>query len=70
MLATLPVAAPAQNGFPFINLLILALVIAVLYPVQKRLRDTLSRRRRERWAREDDAAQHRLEQQDRTLDGP
>ena len=65
MLATLPVAAPEQNGFSFTNLLILVIVIAVLYPVQKKIRDTLSRQRRERWAREDAAAQARLEQQNR-----
>ncbi|MCU1538878.1 MAG: hypothetical protein JWP82_3229 [Humibacillus sp.] len=67
MLATLPVAAPEQHGFSFTNLLILLVVAAVIYPVQKRIRETLSRQRRERWAREDAAAQARLEERDRDL---
>ena len=50
VLATLPVAAPEQTGFSFTNLLILAVVIAVFYPVQKKIREVASRRRRERWA--------------------
>jgi hypothetical protein len=62
---TLPVAAPNQTGFSFTNLLILAVVIAVLYPVQKKIREVASRRRRERWAEEDRAAQERLSPHDR-----
>ncbi len=57
VLATLPVATPQQTGFSFTNLLILAVVIAVFYPVQKKIREVASRRRRERWAREDREAQ-------------
>jgi hypothetical protein len=53
VLATLPVAAPSQPGFSFANLLILAVVVAVLYPVQKKIREVASRRRRERWAQEE-----------------
>lgn len=64
VLATLPVAAPEQTGFSFTNLLILAVVIAVLYPVQKKIRETASRRRRERWAEEDRAAEQ-LRRRDR-----
>ena len=64
VLATLPVAAPNQTGFSFANLLILAVVIAVLYPVQKKIRETASRRRRERWAEEDRAAEQ-LRRRDR-----
>jgi len=64
VLATLPVAAPNQTGFSFANLLILAVVIAVLYPVQKKIRETASRRRRERWAEEDRAAAEQLRRRD------
>ena len=64
MLATLPVAAPQQTGFSFTNLLILAVVIAVFYPVQKKIREVASRRRRERWAREDLEARERLRRRD------
>ena len=67
MLATLTGATPPPSGFSFTTLLVLALIIAVVYPVQKKIRDTLSRRRRERWAREDAVVQERLEQQDREL---
>jgi hypothetical protein len=50
VLAALPVATSNQPGFSFTNLLILAVVIAVFYPVQKKIREVASRRRRERWA--------------------
>ena len=65
MLATLPVAAPNQPGFSFTNLLILGVVVAVLYPVQKKIREVASRRRRERWAREDQEAEELLRKRDR-----
>jgi Sec-independent protein translocase protein TatA len=64
VLATLPVAAPSQPGFSFANLLILAVVVAVLYPVQKKIREVASRRRRERWAREDAEAEEQLRRRD------
>ena len=64
VLATLPVAAPEQTGFSFTNLLILAVVIAVFYPVQKKIREVASRRRRERWAREDLEAQQQFDRRD------
>ena len=69
MFATLPVAAPEQTGFSFTNLLILAVVIAVFYPVQKKIREVASRRRRERWAREDLEAQEQLHRRDSTDGG-
>jgi type III secretory pathway component EscV len=53
VLAALPVATSNQPGFSFTNLLILAVVIAVFYPVQKKIREVASRRRRERWAQEE-----------------
>jgi hypothetical protein len=65
VLATLPVATSSQPGFSFTNLLILAVAVAVLYPVQKKIREVASRRRRERWAREDREAEEQLRQRDR-----
>ena len=56
MLAFLPAAAQ-QPIFPVQNLIILAIVAAVVYPLQKKLRETVSRRRRERWAEEDRLAE-------------
>ncbi|HET7800601.1 MAG TPA: hypothetical protein VFL38_09280 [Humibacillus xanthopallidus] len=64
MLATLPVATSSQPGFSFANLLILAVAVAVLYPVQKKIREVASRRRRERWAREDREAEEALRRRD------
>ena len=61
----MPVAAPNQTGLSFANLLILAVVVAVLYPVQKKIREVASRRRRERWAREDREAEELLQRRDR-----
>lgn len=52
VLVSLPAAAQ-QPVFPVQNLIILAIVAAVVYPLQKKLRETVSRRRRERWAEED-----------------
>lgn len=46
------------------NLIILAIVAAVVYPVQKKLRETVSRRRRERWAEEDRQAELERQEQD------
>ena len=53
VLAALPVATSNQPGFSFTNLLILLAVIAVFYPVQKKIREVVSRRRHERWAQEE-----------------
>jgi hypothetical protein len=65
VLATLPVATASQPGFSLTNLLILAVAVAVLYPVQKKIREVASRRRRKRWAREDREAEEQLRQRDR-----
>lgn len=46
------------------NLIILAIVAAVVYPLQKKLRETVSRRRRERWAEEDRLAELERQKQD------
>lgn len=45
------------------NLIILAIVVAVVYPLQKKLRETVSRRRRERWAEEDRQAELQRQEQ-------
>ena len=65
MLATLP-TADGPPVFSATNLVILIIVAAVLYPVQKKLRESVSRRRRERWAEEERLAE--LEREER--DGP
>ena len=67
VLAALPVATSDQPGFSFTNLLILLAVIAVFYPVQKKIREVASRRRRERWAQEE-AQQQRATPRD--AEGP
>ncbi|MEW1955009.1 hypothetical protein [Terrabacter sp. NPDC080008] len=66
MLASVQAAAQ-QPVFPVQNLIILAIVAAVVYPLQKKLRESVSRRRRERWAEEDRQAElerHELERRD------
>jgi uncharacterized membrane protein len=68
VLATLTGATtPPPSGFSFTNVIVLVLVVAVLYPVQKKIRDSVSRHRRERWAREEDVARERLEHRDDEL---
>ncbi|GAA2742921.1 hypothetical protein GCM10009868_14800 [Terrabacter aerolatus] len=56
MLATLATATPDQTFFSVTNLVIFIVVAAIFYPLQKKLRETVSRRRRERWAQEDQLA--------------
>jgi hypothetical protein len=51
--ATLTTATAEQPVFSVANLVILIVVAAILYPLQKKLRQVVSRRRRERWAEED-----------------
>ncbi|GAA2026407.1 hypothetical protein GCM10009740_15250 [Terrabacter terrae] len=46
------------------NLIILGIVAAVVYPLQKKLRETISRRRLERWAEEDRQAELERQEQD------
>jgi hypothetical protein len=65
VLATLP-TADGPPVFNATNLVILIIVAAVLYPLQKKLRENVSRRRRERWAEEEHLAE--LEREER--DGP
>jgi hypothetical protein len=68
VLATLTTATSSPPVFSVTNLVILIIVAAVLYPLQKKLRETVSRRRRERWAEEDRLAELEREQQDRPQD--
>jgi len=63
VLATLP-SATNPPVFSVTNLVILILVAAVVYPLQKKLRQSVSRRRRERWAEEDRMAQRELDERD------
>ena len=53
MFATLPTASADQPAFSVANLVLLVVVAAILYPLQKKLRQVVSRRRRERWAEEE-----------------
>lgn len=65
MLATLPSATNNPPVFSVTNLVILIVVAVVVYPLQKKLRESVSRRRRERWAEEDRLASADLERRDR-----
>lgn len=53
MLPLLPSATTSSPGFNWVGLVVLAVVAAVVWPLYTRLRDRLSRERRERWAREE-----------------
>jgi hypothetical protein len=65
VLATLPTATTAPTFFSATNLIILVILGAIFYPLQKKLRETVSRRRRERWAEEDRLAELEREERDR-----
>ena len=70
VLATLPTATNAQPVFSLTNLVILVILGAIFYPLQKKLRESVSRRRRERWAEEDRLAELEREERDRpAVDG-
>jgi hypothetical protein len=69
VLASLATATSNPPVFPVANLVILIVVAAVVYPLQKKLRETVSRRRKERWAEEDRLAELAREEQDRP-EGP
>ena len=64
MLATLPTATNDQPIFSVTNLVILIVVAAIVYPLQKKIRETVSRRRRERWAEEERLAEQEAERRD------
>ncbi|GAA1898817.1 hypothetical protein [Lapillicoccus jejuensis] len=54
MLPLLPSAASStSSGFNWLGLVVLAAIVAVVWPFYKRLRAHLSQERRERWAREE-----------------
>jgi hypothetical protein len=61
---TLPAATGTTPTFSPINLILLLMVAAVFYPLQKRLRERVSRRRKQRWAEEDRQAQEHLRRRD------
>ena len=44
---------PQPGGFSFVNLLVLLVVAALVWPLWRRLRASVSRNRRARWAREE-----------------
>ncbi|WP_344255570.1 hypothetical protein [Terrabacter carboxydivorans] len=70
MLATLPTATTDQTFFSVTNLVILIVVAAIFYPLQKKLRETVSRRRRERWAEEEGLTGHDPDERDRPSGDP
>ncbi len=47
-------AAAPQGGFSWVNLAIFVVVALVVWPLYKKLRASISRGRRERWAREEE----------------
>ena len=53
MLATLPTATTQPNGFSVTNLLAALVFVLLFWLFQRWLRDRVSKRRRERWAREE-----------------
>ncbi len=57
--------AVQQEGFRWVNLLVLVLVALVAWPLYTALRSSISRRRRERWAREEGWAERPSEDSDR-----
>lgn len=70
MLATLPTATTDQTFFSVTNLVILIVVAAIFYPLQKKLRETVSRRRRERWAEEEGRTERDPDERDRPSGDP
>lgn len=46
-------ATSGSTGFNWLGLVVLAAIVAVVWPFYKRLRAHLSQERRERWAREE-----------------
>ena len=46
---------PQSGGFSFVNLVVLLVVAALAWPLWRRLRKSVSKNRRERWAREEQA---------------
>ena len=57
----------AGQGFSFTNLLILIVILAVLWPLMRWVRRRVSKRRRERWAQEEDAGAYFTEENDPDL---
>ncbi|MEP6799220.1 MAG: hypothetical protein ABI890_13790 [Lapillicoccus sp.] len=47
-------ASPQGSGFSWTNLVIVIIIAAVAWPIYRRIRTSISRGRRERWAREEE----------------
>jgi hypothetical protein len=62
--ANLSAATGSSTAFSWTSIIILLVAAAIFYPVQKRLRENVSKRRKERWAEEDRQTQERLRLQD------
>lgn len=52
-LVSLPAEAAAGGGFRWLNLIVLLALVAVAWPIYRRMRASISKGRRERWAREE-----------------
>lgn len=52
-MSVLAAASPPSRGFSWINLAILVIVVAVAWPLLKRIRKRASESRRARWARDE-----------------
>ncbi|MGN6752234.1 MAG: hypothetical protein ACTHJJ_06725 [Intrasporangium sp.] len=55
-------AAQTSTGLNFKGFVIVAIVFALVYPLQKRLRERVSKHRVERWREEDERRDHEDEE--------
>lgn len=69
MFTTLITETGTGGGFPVQGLITVLVVVAIFYPVQKRVRKAASVRRRERWAREGLLTQEELHDGDEISPG-
>lgn len=53
VLQTLPAAAGSGGGFSWFNLVVVVVLAAIAWPIYRRMRSSISKGRRERWAREE-----------------
>ncbi|GAB3074649.1 hypothetical protein GCM10027053_45590 [Intrasporangium mesophilum] len=72
MFANLASATGSPTTFTWANIIILLAAVVILYPLQKWLRGSVSKRRKERWAEEDRQAQERmrLQEEQQAQQGP
>ena len=52
-LVSLPTVEASNGGFSWLNLLVVVVLAAIAWPIYRRMRTSLSKGRRERWAREE-----------------